>query len=132
MKSTPFDPSRHYAPIPFSDELCRKAAALKEAKLVWEPQVGSFVWDPEATIPAPSPFGGRIYFVLNLNRFLQFYQSMDELQERLVWLPTWYQARQLLDRMGDRGGAGFGSATEEFLHLYERILAALRRGDQPT
>ena len=132
MKPTPFDPSHHYAPIPFSDELCRKAAALKEAGLVWEPQVGCFVWDPEATIPAPSPFGGRIYFVLNLHRCLQFYQSMDELRERLVWLPTWHQARQLLQRMGDRWSAGDAGATEEFLALYERILAALRGGNRPA
>ena len=108
--------------------MCRKAGELKAAGLVWDPQVGCFVWDPEQTIPAPSPFGNRIYFVLNLNRFLQFYQNTEELREKLVWLPTWHQARLLLQRMGDEGKRTGGSAEEMFLHLYDRILAALRGG----
>jgi hypothetical protein len=126
MKATPFDPSRDLAPIPFSASLCRKARELKVAGLLWEPQVGCFVWDPEQTIPAPSPFGERIYFVLNLNRFLQFYQDLDELREKLVWLPTWHQARQLLLRLGVENAATAGSPEEEFLDLYERIQDALR------
>lgn len=108
--------------------MCRKSGELKAAGLVWDPQVGCFVWDPEQTIPAPSPFGNRIYFVLNLNRFLQFYQNIEELRAKLVWLPTWHQARLLLQRMGDEGKRTGGSAEEMFLHLYDRILAALRGG----
>ena len=126
MKATPFDPSRDLAPIPFSAALCRKARELKEAGLLWEPQVGCFLWDPEQTIPAPSPFGERIYFVLNLNRFLQFYRDFDELKEKLVWLPTWHQARLLLLRLGAESAGMAGSPEEEFLDLYERILDALR------
>ena len=46
MRATPFDPSRDLAPIPFSASLCRKARELKVARLLWEPQVGCFVWLP--------------------------------------------------------------------------------------
>jgi hypothetical protein len=134
MKATPFDPARHLAPIPFSEALCRKALELKQAGLDWEPQVGCFVWDPEQSVPAPSPFGQRIYFVLNLNRFLQFYRDFEELKERLVWLPTWHQARLLLARLGAEGAGTLqrlhersAGSEEAFLELYELLRRAVRR-----
>jgi hypothetical protein len=129
MKPTRFDPSRDLAPLPFGQALCRKALELKTAGLNWIPQVGCFVWDPEETIPAPSPFGQRIYFVLNLNRFLQFYESIETMKEKLVWLPTWYQARLLLRRRGEgsNGPPPPPGLTDEkeYLQLYDRLLGAL-------
>jgi hypothetical protein len=145
MKSTPFDPSRHLAPIPFGDRLCNKARELKKAGLAWEPHVGCFVWDPEQTIPAPSPFGGRIYFILNLNRFLQFYSDLEELKRKLVWLPTWHQARLLLKRLitgspGEKDRTTLQSTDtvqsidteKQFLGLYDRLLETLQGGRKPT
>ncbi len=135
MKATPFKPDRHLPPIPFSEELCRKAREIKEKGLEWEPHVGCFVWDPEGTIPAPSPLGDRIYFILNLNRFLQFYENIEIMKKKLVWLPTWHQARQILAPAGkskSEQGARTNEQAEEhslsndseldYIRLYDRVI----------
>ena len=38
---------------------------MKDAGLLWEPQVGCFVWDRSQTIDAPSPFGENIIMSLS-------------------------------------------------------------------
>ncbi len=100
MKQTPFDPEVDLAPLPFEPSHCEMAAALKAAGLPWRPHVGCFVWDRDGHIPAPSPFPNRIYFILNLGRFRETFGDDDAIQEKLVWLPTCHQARELLHRMG--------------------------------
>jgi hypothetical protein len=99
MKSTPFNNNQNYAPIPFDQEFCQLALELKEKGLKWHPHVGCFVWDPEESIPVPSPFPQRIYFILNLNHFLKIFGSLQNMKEKLVWIPTWQQARQLCNEM---------------------------------
>jgi hypothetical protein len=96
MKSTPFDEKTDYPPIPFQEKLCEIALRMKESGLEWRPHAGCFVWDPEKIIPAPSPFPNRVYFILNLNHFLKIFGSIKSMQEKLVWLPTWHQARLLI------------------------------------
>ncbi len=100
MKQTPFDPQTDLAPLPFESDHCELAAALKAAGLPWRPHVGCFVWDPDRHIPAPYPFPNRIYFILNLGRFRELLGDDVSIKEKLVWLPTWHQARELLNRMG--------------------------------
>ena len=87
-------------PIPFTQPLLNAAEALKAASLPWTPRVGCFVWDPQQKIEAPSPFPLRVYFVLNMQRFINILGSVRAMQEQLVWLPTWYQAIQLCARYG--------------------------------
>jgi len=135
MKPTPFDPATDLAPLPFDARHRETALRLKEAGLAWTPHVGCFVWDPEGLMPADSPFPDRIYFILNLGRFVRLLGSVDRVREGLVWLPTWHQARLVAEALGVgeealrsiwAGGETPGPG-EELLMLYGRILAALQR-----
>ena len=87
-------------PIPITHQILDVARKLKAAGLTWTPSVGCFVWDPQQKIKAPSPFPLRVYFVLNMQRFISIFGSVTTMQEQLVWLPTWYQAIQLCARYG--------------------------------
>jgi len=121
------------APIPMDDRLMDLALELKEAGLPWEPEVGSFVWDHRGLISHPSPFAKGIYFILSMKRFLAIFGDIEQMKQGLVWLPTWYQARQVLRLLpavvgeGDRHRQGRPSRTaeEEMLRLYKRILRGL-------
>ena len=95
MKAIPFDPSADFAPFPFDQSHLELAREMKVRGLPWKPHVGCFVWDPEKHIEAESPFPLRIYFILSLPRFVNIFGSIDQVAEKLVWLPTWHQARLL-------------------------------------
>jgi hypothetical protein len=95
MKPTPFVTGRDLPPIPFSRDHCELARELKARGLPWQPHVGCFVWDEQGYIDVPSPFPNSVYFILNLGRFLQIFQNVEEMIANLVWLPTWHQARLL-------------------------------------
>jgi hypothetical protein len=130
MKPTPFDPAQHLAPTPFDERHCAAAARLKEAGLPWTPHVGCFVWDHEAHIEVSSPFPSRVYFILNLGHFLKRFGTLEAIAERLVWLPTWHQARHLCDRY-DAGSVKAVNVRgrrpgNELLELYERLWRRLR------
>jgi hypothetical protein len=99
MKPTPFVEGKDLEPIPFSSRHCKLAKRLKEKGLEWEPHVGCFVWDENEHISAFSPFPNRIYFILNLGHFLRIFESLENMKEKLVWLPTWHQARLLCKRL---------------------------------
>ena len=95
MKPTPFDEGRDIAPTPFSLNHCEAAKKLKERGLPWRPHVGCFVWDEQGFIDVSSPFPNSVYFILNLGRLLQIFHNIEGIVTRLVWLPTWHQARVL-------------------------------------
>ncbi len=122
------------APIPMDDRLFSLALKLKEAGLDWQPTIGCFVWDPQGFIAAPSPFAKRVYFILSLKRFLGIFGDLDTMRRHLVWLPTWYQTRQLLDQLpaggrqmpsDNRSAHPAATPEEEMIHLYQRLLQRL-------
>jgi hypothetical protein len=131
MKPTPFNPQTDLPPIPFDLRHCQAAAQLKERGLPWTPHVGCFVWDPDETIEATSPFPSRIYFILNLGHFLRIFGSLEEISRKLVWLPTYHQARLFCDQVGvdqEEVSAVLASpenirAGDELLVLYNMILS---------
>jgi hypothetical protein len=132
MKSTPFDPHRDYAPIPFDLRVLEAARALKDAGLPWRPHVGCFVWDPDEHMPVPSPFPERVYFVLNIGRFTELLGSVEAMQEKLVWVPTWTQAQALLAEQASASVSGSGEpgasdapAAEGLLSLYDQLRRRL-------
>jgi hypothetical protein len=133
MKPTPFNPKTDLPPIPFDLRHCQAAAQLKERGLPWTPHVGCFVWDPDEIIEATSPFPSRIYFILNLGHFLRIFGSLEEISKKLVWLPTYHQARLLCDQVGvdqEEVSAVLVSADNiragnELLVLYKMILSKL-------
>ena len=87
-------------PTPFGKDHRELALRLKQAGLAWKPHVGCFVWDREGLIPADSPFPDRVYFILNLGHFLRLLGTAERVRERLVWLPTWHQARLAAEKLG--------------------------------
>ena len=100
MKPIPFDPASDLAPMPFEERHLQLARQMKDCGLPWNPHVGCFVWDPEAAIEADSPFPLRVYFILSLPRFFSIFGSPEEVADKLVWLPTWHQARLLAQQLG--------------------------------
>lgn len=135
MPAIRFNPEKDLAPIPFSERICRLASDLKKLGLNWQPHVGCFVWDPDGFIKTESPFPGKIYFILSLPRFIKIFGSVENMVEKLVWLPTWHQARMLCDQLGvtddDLANAWpYGtvfSPGEDLHQIYRRIGDALQK-----
>ncbi len=134
MKPIPFDPTADAAPIPFTRPHLERARDMKALGLAWHPHVGCFVWDPDQHIAAASPFPLRVYFILSLPRFMEIFGNTEAMTEKLVWVPTWHQARQMAARLGigPEAVAGLWSAPpapgDELLGLYGLIQAALAAG----
>lgn len=134
MKSTPFNPVIDLAPTPFEERHCLQALRLKEAGLRWKPQAGCFVWDREGVIKVPSPFPQQIYFILNLGRFLEIFETQERIIEKLVWLPTWHQARllaaskglSLQEICGLWSSGSIKTPGDELYALYELLLERLQ------
>jgi hypothetical protein len=134
MKAIPFDPEKDIAPLPFEAGHVELAKQLKRLGLPWAPHVGCFVWDGEGAIDAGSPFPERIYFILSMPRFISIFGSIEAMREKLVWLPTWHQARLLCRRLGieDKEIAAIWSPDrpmnpgDELLVIYQKLADALR------
>jgi hypothetical protein len=134
MKPIPFDPNKDLAPIPFEARHLELAKELKRLGLLWVPHVGCFVCDAQGTIEAGSPFPENIYFILSLPRFISIFGSTDAMSEKLVWLPTWHQARLLCRRLGveDEEIAAIWTSGrtmnpgDELQAVYEKLADALR------
>jgi hypothetical protein len=92
------------------------------------------VCDAQGTIEAGSPFPENIYFILSLPRFISIFGSTDAMSEKLVWLPTWHQARLLCRRLGveDEEIAAIWTSGrtmnpgDELQAVYEKLADALR------
>jgi hypothetical protein len=133
VKPIAFNPATDVAPIPFEEPHLELARQMKQCGPAWKPHVGCFVWDPEAHIEAESPFPMRIYFVLSLPRFIGIFGSLEAVADKLVWLPTWHQARLLALRLGVEPESIAGlwsrdqlpSPGEELAGIYRLILEAL-------
>jgi hypothetical protein len=128
MKPTPFNPEQDLAPTPFDKRHKEIAAALKAAGLPWQPHVGCFVWDRDHHIEVSSPFPGRVYFILNLGHFLKRFETVEEIADKLIWLPTWNQTRLLCERYGIRYTffEESVSGNDELIELYKLLLNELK------
>ena len=134
MKTKRFDSEKDLAPMPFDEDICRKAFEMKKSGLAWQPHVGCFVWDPDEFIKPASPFPGRIYFILSLQRFIEIFDSIEQIRAKLVWLPTWHQERLICRQLGISDAAieekrkkhDALSPAEDLLRIYELIVKALK------
>jgi len=123
--------------MPFDKSICQRALDMKKGGLIWRPHVGCFVWDPDKFIKPASPFPGRIYFILSLARFIEIFDTIDQIAQKLVWLPTWHQARLLCRQLGivddfDKKSQKIDavlSPVDELLHIYGKIVDNLKHGD---
>jgi hypothetical protein len=134
MRTVPFDPQNDLAPIPFEDALCQLALEIKQLGLQWHPHVGCFLWDPDRFIVYPSPFPNRVYFVLSLPRFIDIFGSVENIVAKLVWLPTWHQARLICHQLEIEDNVMLGllrgkkvlSMNEDLKYIYRCICTALK------
>ena len=136
MTSKRFNPEKDLAPMPFDERVCRQAMAMKKNGLVWRPQVGCFVWDSDEFIKPTFPFPDRIYFILSLARFIEIFDTIDQVAEKLVWLPTWHQARLVCRQLGltdenleiwRQRDLTSPSPVEELLQIYRLIIETLKK-----
>jgi hypothetical protein len=133
MKPMPFNPDMDIAPIPFDQKHLQLAREMKQRGLAWKPHVGCFVWDYDEHIKAESPFPMRVYFILSLPRFITIFGSLEAIEDKLVWLPTWHQARLLAMRLGVShekmsgfwGPDSVPSPGDDLLGMYRLIVGAL-------
>jgi len=87
-----FNPEKDLAPMPFDERICLHALEMKNSGLAWRPHVGCFVWDRDELIKPVSPFPGRIYFILNLARFIDIFDTIDsELTDQMRHFFSDYQ-----------------------------------------
>lgn len=127
------DLSSTLPPIPYDGKLMHLALKMKRLGLPWTPHVGCFVHDQQKVITAPSPFPDRIYFILNMQRFIRIFGSVEKMKQQLVWLPTWYQAVQLCrqlnisdDELNKAASAmDHFSPVDEMTRLYEAMATKL-------
>ena len=134
MKPIPFNSRKDLPPVLFDTETCRLATEIKRLGIPWQPHVGCFVWDPHKHIKAESPFPHRIYFILSLPRFIDLFGSIEAIAEKLVWLPTWHQARLLCQQLGVPGEVVANiwqsqtplSAGDELQQIYGLLIGALK------
>ncbi|MEC8556195.1 MAG: hypothetical protein VXZ82_14395 [Planctomycetota bacterium] len=82
--------------VRFSGEELDLAQLFKAYGLDWTPEVGHYVLDQSELIECESPFQDRVFFILDLKHFLRRSETIENLKERVCWLPTWEQMRQLL------------------------------------
>jgi hypothetical protein len=84
----------------FTDDEILLARNLKKLGLHWQPSVGHYVWDEADIIKCESPFHDMVFYILDLKHFLRRAKTIEKLQESLCWLPTWFDARQILSDAG--------------------------------
>lgn len=88
------------ASVNFSVEELELAQLFKAYGLNWVPMVGHYVLDQSDLIECDSPFQDRVFYILDLKHFLRRSETVENLAERMCWLPTWEQARELLLKYG--------------------------------
>lgn len=84
----------------FSNQEIELAQLFKAHGLEWTPQCGQYVLDQAQLIQCASPFQPQVYYILDLKHFLRRSGTLEELKQRMCWLPDWQDARQLLQQMG--------------------------------
>ncbi|AQT70198.1 hypothetical protein STSP2_03403 [Anaerohalosphaera lusitana] len=99
------------------------ARQIKEAGIEWTPEVGQYVFDTHGIIDKPSPFQDHVYFILSMSQFVRIFGSAEEIAANCVWLPTWEQCRQILERRG---------VTNEQLMENLRRSQAIEKGNERT
>ncbi len=114
----------------FSDRMIELAIAMKSAGVPWQPSAGHYVFDKGRIVQRASPFQDGVYFVLNLPHFVKLAGGVDAFVDKMVWLPTWEQARQVLRDAGMTDQClqsvllekNSIARQEELVTLYELIL----------
>lgn len=84
----------------FTDLEIELARTLKSRNAIWNPTPGQFVLDDDQVFHHTSPFQPHVFFILDLQHFLRYTGTTEEMKRRMVWLPTWHDAREELQKLG--------------------------------
>ncbi len=84
----------------FSAEEIQLAKEFKQYGLNWTPTVGNYMYDEHGLIEVPSPFQEKVYFILDLKHFLRHSGTIENLRDKMIWLPQWEDARMTLKQLG--------------------------------
>jgi len=84
----------------FTETEIELARSIKQAGFDWNPVPGHFVLDDDEVFHHTSPFQPHVFFILDLQHFLRYTETIDGMKRRLVWLPTWFDAREQLRLSG--------------------------------
>jgi hypothetical protein len=114
------------------------ARELRRLRLPWEPKAGHYVFDETGFCSRGSPFQHGVYFILNYDYFMNQVGGVERFKEIMLWLPTWHDARNILQSFGvsdqevaaelrERRGIEY---ERELLVLYELIAEELTRNKQ--
>jgi hypothetical protein len=117
----------------FTREEIETARRLRLLGLPWVPRAGHYVYDETGFCPKASPFHDRVYFILNYDYFMKQAGGVERFKQIMLWLPTWYDARELLRSLGVSDAevsAGLHSQRaietgRELICLYEMIADRL-------
>lgn len=107
--------------IKFTDLDIELAKAIKKAGFDWKPKPGHFVLDDDQVFHHTSPFQEHVFFILDLQHFLRYAGSIEGMKSRLVWLPTWHDAREQLRKLG---------ITDHMMALYLHDKRAIENGKE--
>ncbi len=106
----------------FTTAEINQALELKRLGLDWNPGTGCYVWDEAGIIQCESPFHDLVYYILDIKHFLRRADSIDQLKRDLCWLPTWYDAREVLE--------GLGVTAEAISHRLQKDMAIENRTER--
>jgi hypothetical protein len=84
----------------FSPEEINMARILRRLGLPWEPRAGHYVYDEAGFCRKGSPFQPGVYFILNYDYFMNQAGGVERFKEIMLWLPTWHDARSILQSFG--------------------------------
>ena len=84
----------------FSEAEIALARKLRHTALAWEPKAGHYVYDETGFCKQSSPFQEKVYFILNYDYFMKAVGGVERFKEIMLWLPTWHDARQVLESLG--------------------------------
>jgi hypothetical protein len=104
----------------FTPQMIELAIRFKAGGVPWQPAPGDYVLDRQAIVQRESPFQPGVYFILNLPHFAKLAGGPEDLQEKLVWLPTWDQARAVLR------DAGLSDAAQQVTLVQREAIATNR------
>ncbi len=105
----------------FTDEEIALARHFRDNGLQWSPQPGHYVYDETGFCKQPSPFQEKVYFILNYPYFMKTVGGVERFKTIMVWLPTWYDAREILRSL---------DCSDPTILEYLTLHNAFERGDE--
>lgn len=111
----------------FSEQQIKRAIELKTVGLLWQPQKGQYIFDIHERIGPGSPFQKGVYYLLDIDCFVDYFGSPANLSAFTAWLPTFEEVRSLLKTKVDHQQLSVPlQRGTELEYLYSLLLTELK------